>query len=895
MGYVTRMVFTHTLSESYVGINGLFTDILNVLALSELGVGTAFTYALYKPIAEHDIEREKSIMGLLKWMYRAVALFIGAAGLCVIPFLGYLVKDAGDVENIVLIYLIYLLNSVMSYLLVYKKTLVDAHQRSYIGVLSHMIFLMIQYIFQIVVLLTTRKFVLFLSIYLLCTIGNNVCIAKKADSLYPYLRDKDVPPLPKEERQGIVKNIRAMLMHKIGNVVVNNTDNLLLSSMVGLVSVGKYSNYFLIIGSVRQVLDQIFYGITASVGNLGVTEDKGRVKKIFEASFFIGQWLYGFAGICLFQLVNYIVSFSFGEKYLFPSLLVLVLCCNFFVTGMRKATLVFRDSLGLFWHDRYKPLAEAVINLVASILLTLRFGIIGVFFGTFISTMLTSFWIEPFVLYRKKLESPVAPYFIRYVFYSGVVFTAGAITHIVCSRVGGDGIAGFAVNFLLSVTIPNLVFLVCYHRTKEFCFLSNKAVELLKKKRSKEPQEKKEALTTSDEKLFEVLKSALASGQPIPHWEFSADEWDEILRRADRHAVLSIMYDVLTEQELSPAQTDFVTRTARKYVLQNYRLSHYTHQVIEHLKEKGITAIVLKGVSAASCYPTPELRKSGDVDILVPRADQLKAAKEALLEMGIELSEEQNSVHHIAMYSKKTGIEIELHSLLVEPFENSQINKYIKNCQTDILKHVEQRNIIGYDFPVLADGYQAYELLLHMLQHFLHSGFGLKLLCDWVHFWNRPVEESQIQRYLKLVDESGISVFSKMITSVCVIYLGLDENCSLCSHIQSLMSKDEIIGFVKDLLEGEEFGESTRDRLVVMGGTTLIDYVRKFHHITCRNFPKAVKVFLLWPVLWCITLFRFLRNNRRVRGVTTKEILKKAKERSKRIDQLKLFKISGKD
>ena len=482
MGFVTRIVFTRTLNESYVGINGLFTDILNVLALSELGIGTALTYALYRPIAEKNIERQKSLMRLYKWMYRFVALMIAVSGLLVVPFLGRLVHDAYDVENVVPIYLLYLLNSVVSYLLVYKKTLVDAYQRSYIGVLYHTIFLLIQYIFQIVLLLTTHNFVLFLLVYLLCTIGNNICTAKKADSLYPFLREKNAEPLPKEEKQSIIKNIKAMLMHKIGAVVVNNTDNLILSAMVGIVSVGKYSNYYLIIGSVRQVLDQAFQGIAASVGNLGVTEKHDRFKVIFETSFFIGQWLYGFATICLFQLLNSFVAISFGEKYLFSTVIVLVLCLNFFVTGMRQATLVFRDSMGLFWYDRYKPLAEAVINLVASVLLTWRLGIVGVFLGTFISTMLTSFWIEPYVLYRKKLKCSVTTYFVRYALYSAVVIGAGILTNAVCSMVRLDGFAALVVRLPICLIVPNLLFLLCYHRTKEFRFLYQKMMELLKKK-----------------------------------------------------------------------------------------------------------------------------------------------------------------------------------------------------------------------------------------------------------------------------------------------------------------------------------------------------------------------------------------------------------------------------
>ena len=308
LGFFTRVVFTHTLSEEYVGINGLFTDILNILALSELGIGTAITYALYKPIAEEDIEKQKSLMQLYKQFYRIVALIVLIAGLLVIPFMDVLIKDGQNIKYLVLIYLMYLGNSVISYLLIFKKTLIDAHQLNYLGVVCYTTFLVIQNVLQIVILVFTGNFLLFVSVMMLCTLGNNVAISIKADKLYPYLKDKNVQPLEKDEKQEIYRNIKAMLMHKVGNVVVTNTDNLLISSLVGIVSTGMYSNYFLVIGSIRQVLNQVFQGITASVGNLGVKEGKERVRKIFDASFFIGQWIFGFATICLYEVLTPIVA-----------------------------------------------------------------------------------------------------------------------------------------------------------------------------------------------------------------------------------------------------------------------------------------------------------------------------------------------------------------------------------------------------------------------------------------------------------------------------------------------------------------------------------------------------------------------------------------------------------
>ena len=200
MGFITRVVFTHTLSEAYVGINGLFTDILNVLALSELGIGTAITYALYKPISQKDIEKQKSLMHMYKIFYRIVALLVLGIGLLLIPFLGIFVEETFQIENLILLYVLYLANSVVSYLLIYKRTLLDAYQLSYIGVVCQTVFLVIQNVLQVIILLKTKNFLLFVLVLLICTLCNNVTISIKANRLFPFLKEKNVAKLDKEEK-----------------------------------------------------------------------------------------------------------------------------------------------------------------------------------------------------------------------------------------------------------------------------------------------------------------------------------------------------------------------------------------------------------------------------------------------------------------------------------------------------------------------------------------------------------------------------------------------------------------------------------------------------------------------------------------------------------------------
>lgn len=478
MGYLTRVVFTHTLGADYVGINGLFSDILNVLSVSELGIGTAITFALYQPISENDVEKQKSLMQIFCRLYRWVAGFVLTAGLILVPFLDLLMKDQPDVDHLQLIYLLYLINSACSYLLIYKKTLIDAHQKMYVGVICHTVFLVIQDLAQIAVLLVTGNFILFLLIYLVCTVGNNLWISHRAEQMYPYLRDKNVQPLEKEERNSIFRNIRALLMNKLGSVMVNNTDNLLLSSMVGVAAAGCYSNYYLVIGSVGQVLNQIFQGLTASVGNLGVTGSREHIKTVFETLFFIDQWIYGFAAVSLYELLNPFVEISFGSQYLFDHRIVFVLCLNFWITGMQQAVYLYRDALGLFWYDRYRSIAEAVLNLVMSILLAWKFGTIGVFLGTLAGMVGISLWVEPVILYRRWFHVPVRQYFAQFLFYGVITGLSWLVTDFFCARVSGPISVVLAWRFLICAVVPNAVFLICYCRKREMRFLLGK---LLKK------------------------------------------------------------------------------------------------------------------------------------------------------------------------------------------------------------------------------------------------------------------------------------------------------------------------------------------------------------------------------------------------------------------------------
>ncbi len=881
-GFFVRVIFTHTLSQEYVGINGLFSDIISVLALSELGIGTAITFTLYKPIAEKDVEKQKSIMKLYQRFYYMVAGIVLVAGLSIIPFMNILVKDHEKIDHLILIYLMYLFSSVSSYFMIYKKTLIDAHQLSYIGVLYHTIWLLLQYVCQAVILLVTKNFILYLSVLIFCTLANNYMISRKADRLYPFLNDKNVQNLSKEEKSGIFTHIRAMLMHKVGNVLVNNTDNLLLSSIVGTISVGCYSNYYLVIGSVRQVLEQCFQGIAASVGNLGATENKERVKKVFLCTFFLGQWIYGMVTIAMFEVLNSFIGKSFGQTYVFDRTITLILCVNFYLLGMRQATLVFRDSLGLFHYDRYKSIVEAIINLAVSILLGQLWGVVGIFLGTLISMVTTSLWVEPYMLYKHKLKESGWDYCYRFLFYSVVTGVLWLLEDRICARIVSDSWGGMIIRAFLCLLITNLVYFLLYHRTFEFQFLMTKAGKILRKKLENKGKirsdfsEEEEAVLT---RLKEALTESRESGEGLP----ASLDYRKIQNLIGAHRIGAFFYRENMDYPVEMQRQ--ITTDATQTVLQNYRLLMLDKYLYGAFRKEKIDVVFLKGVTTGNFYPTPELRKTGDVDMLLLDKGQSDKAANVLKGLGFAVKKDQDALHHI-VFEAGEGIDIELHLQLAEPFDNREMNDFLQEVQEKCHENVVKEDILGVELPVLSDGYHAYELLLHMLQHFLRSGFGIKLLCDWVVFWNRPVDEKEKEKFMNLVNASRIKGFSDMITLVCCDYLGLRREQVEWMNLPEYNTRH----FLREVLDAEEFGKSSRNRMVALRGDTMVDYWREFHHQMHLNFPRAGKWVLLWPVLWGITFVRFVNNNKKIRKISFWAIMENAGQRGRILKDIHLFK-----
>ncbi|AHV98589.1 lipopolysaccharide biosynthesis protein [Paenibacillus sabinae] len=483
INFINRMVFLHTLSIDYLGINGLFSNILSLLALADLGVGAAIVYSLYKPLAEKDNYKVKALMTLYKRIYVAIGTFIGILGIVITPFLKFLISDIPNIPNISLIFILFVINSATSYFLSYKRSLIIADQKRYITTFYRYTFFLGLNIIQIIFLFLTHNFIIYLLLQVINTLLENIFVSNKANKLYPFLKETGQARLDKNEKHVITRNIKAMMFHRIGGVVVSGTDNILISKLVGIKAVGIYSNYFLITNALNMVIGLIFQAITASIGNLTATENNNeKTIRIFGVLNFMGFWIYGFCSICLLLLFNPFIEIWLGEDFLFHMPIILVIVCNFFLTGMRKSVLSFRDAFGIYWNDRFKPLFESVINLVVSIFLGIHYGVIGIFIGTAISTLTTCFWVEPYVLYKYGFASPVREYFKKYFHYTFVLIFTGIISYWFSEQILFEGVAGFFIKMSICIIIPNLFFFLFFFRTVEFKHLWNVFSSMLLKK-----------------------------------------------------------------------------------------------------------------------------------------------------------------------------------------------------------------------------------------------------------------------------------------------------------------------------------------------------------------------------------------------------------------------------
>lgn len=460
LGFVSRTYFIHLLGVEILGLNGLFTNILSFLSLAELGIGTSIVYELYRPISLNDNETIKSLMKLYKTAYNFIGIIIAIVGTCVLPVLPMIIKNGNVNSSTYVYYILFLGNSVISYFFTYKRSLLNADQKNYITVINDFTFYVIGTLFQIIILILFKSYFWYLVIQILVTLISNIWISIIVNKRYPYILEKAVKKIDPKIKKELGKNVIGNLSSQIGSVVVLGSDNILLSSFIGLTVVGLYSNYTLITNAVKGVLQQATNSVIPSVGNMIVQVTREKAYNTFKLYLFINSSVSYITGVGVFAVINNFIRIWIGKNFLLPYTTVLLIALNLTVLMYQGAARTFISGYGLFWSQRWKPIFEAAVNIIFSLIFLLYFhlGVSGVLLGTMFSSILVIMWFEPYVLFKYGFKRSV----YEYVFFTILFYLKFIISVIVITIIGRFFVVNNLTSFLIFSVVQIIVLMLLY-------------------------------------------------------------------------------------------------------------------------------------------------------------------------------------------------------------------------------------------------------------------------------------------------------------------------------------------------------------------------------------------------------------------------------------------------
>lgn len=467
--FVTRTAIIYSLGALYLGLNSLYSSILNVLSLAEMGFGTAMVYSMYKPMAENDIILVNALLKLYRKVYRLIGTLFLIVGGLLAPFLNYFIK--GDVPtdiNIYILYLVFLGNTSLSYFLyAYKSSILSAAQRSdIINNVSSIISILLN-VLQVVVLWLTKSYYAYCILIPLFTIIQNLVINYEVNKRFPEYKCEGI--LDKETLVDIRKRVGGLFIYKLCYVLRDSIDGVVVSVFLGLTILAKYNNYFALFSAITGFIAIIKTSIVASVGNSMVTESVRKNYRDFNKCQLLYMWISGWCTVCLFCLLQPFIKLWIGEEYLFNTTVLVIFCIYFFCYKLGDICAVYRQAAGIWWQDRYRPIVEAVLNLVLSIILVQRLGVSGVLIATIFCLVFINFIWASRVLFKEYFKTQSQSlYLARLGLYSLATVIACAVTYFICSLFHCEGLTQLMINFAICLIIPNLIFFAICMNLPEF-------------------------------------------------------------------------------------------------------------------------------------------------------------------------------------------------------------------------------------------------------------------------------------------------------------------------------------------------------------------------------------------------------------------------------------------
>ena len=467
--FLLRTAMIYFMGVEYLGLNSLFTSILQVLNLTELGVGSAMVFSMYRPIAEDDTKTICALMCLYKNYYRIIGLVIAVIGVVLTPFIPFLIE--GDLPEGLNIYVLYLLNlgaTVLSYwLFAYKNALFQAHQRVDVISKINLITNSVQYLIQLLVIIFTQNYYLYIIVMLVTQAATNIITGIAASSKYPDYQAQG--KLPRESVKEINQRIRDLFTSKIGGVVLNSADTVVISAFLGLSVLAVYQNYYFILTSIIGFVAVVFQACTAGIGNSIIVESAEKNYSDLKTFTFLISWIAGFCTCCFLCLYQPFMEIWVGKDLMLNFTAVICFCVYYFIYEINQLLNTYKDAAGIWHEDRFRPLITAVANLTLNLILVQFWGIYGVLLSTVLSMLFVGMpWLLHnlfTVLFEKSRMSGYVKMLFKYIF---IVAISCVVCYALSTVVNFTAFGNLVYRAVVCCVIPNLLYFVVYHKTVEF-------------------------------------------------------------------------------------------------------------------------------------------------------------------------------------------------------------------------------------------------------------------------------------------------------------------------------------------------------------------------------------------------------------------------------------------
>ena len=483
VSFVCRTFFSKLLGTEYLGVGGLFSNILTILSFAELGIGSALVYRMYVPLAHKDHEKVLQYLEVYRLVYRLVVIIIAVLGIALIPAIPYLVTAPDVKESITLLYILYLCQTLVSYVYVYKKSVLIADQKNYIINIYNQIFNIAMNIAQCVFLVLTHSFVIYCVLNIVFNLAGNIACSQLADREYPFIRSRSKQKLDKQELSSLFRDIKGLFLSRVAGTAFGGTDNIFISAYIGIRYVGIMSNYYIFANIINSIMNKIFYSITASIGNLVAVGEKDKLEQVLRKIFFINASLYGY--VCLGMLVllrTFVMEIWLSPEYDLSQTVVALMVLELFLRGIHYPMYTTRTALGSFSEHNILFALAALLNILMDFLLVKPLGIVGLLIATIFCRGIT-YCVDIWVVFCEQLRRPFQSYLSGIGKWLLFLAVCATLCMFSSSMITLGGWIGFILKGLVITAIYIAMYLAAFGRSEEFSYLMRVIKQILQRKK----------------------------------------------------------------------------------------------------------------------------------------------------------------------------------------------------------------------------------------------------------------------------------------------------------------------------------------------------------------------------------------------------------------------------